>query len=251
MITRLLLSFDRSAPPSEALKVSKLAGEIFASGQKFLVGVDLGGNPTKGRFADFRPALEEARAKGLRTTVHTGELPLEGDQMEIRASECREILDFRPDRIGHAIYLPDDVVKKLEEDPIPIEVCPTSNAMTMSLNFPPDSIEGDNVNRLKSHPRLLHWLETGYPISISTDDSGVFRTNSAGELLLLADSYDFMNEWQITGLIWGSLDHVFESSRRVRSILARDVTMTIKRLTRRLGIETKKRQVANVADIKR
>jgi len=51
-----------------------------------------------------------------------------------------------------------------------------------------------------------------------------------------------INEWQISGLVWGSIDHVFEPSRRVRSLLARDVSIYIKRLTRKLVIPTKKKK---------
>jgi len=103
------------------------------------------------------------------------------------------------------------------------------------------SLRSAQEERLKLHPNLPHWLETGYPISISTDDSGVFSTNPTKELLLMRTAFD-INEWQISGLVWGSIDHVFEPSRRVRSLLARDVSIYIKRLTRKLVIPTKKKK---------
>ena len=83
---------------------------------------------------------------------------------------------------------------------------------------------------------LEKWLEVGYPISISTDDSGVFDTDSTKELRLLQLAMN-ISEWQLAGLIWGSLDQVFDPSRRVRSRLARDVGLRIKKVLRTLKID--------------
>ena len=46
-----------------------------------------------------------------------------------------------------------------------------------------------------------------------------------------------ISEWNLAGLIWNSIDQVFDPSRRVRSRLARSVGITLKRLMRHLKIE--------------
>ena len=279
MIPRLLLSFDRSKPVSEALAIASLAVKLFEGGSPYVVGVDLGGNPTVGRFEDFVPALQQARDAGLKVSVHCGEVPCKGMgplansaagiivssspssssassssssssedlasaaaahaqevmsdlRLTAATSEAFAVLRFRPDRLGHALFLPTSVVSALEDDPIPVECCPTSNVMTLNLQ---GRHEGDIARGLRGHPMLERWLEIGYPISISTDDSGVFATDSTKELRLLASSMN-LEEWQMSGFVWGSLDHVFDQNRRVRSYLARDVGMAIKKLLRRLDI---------------
>ena len=55
----------------------------------------------------------------------------------------------------------------LEASPIPIELCPTSNMKTLRLSS------------LADHPTLRRWIEGGYPVSISTDDFGVFSTTAS------------------------------------------------------------------------
>ena len=64
----------------------------------------------------------------------------------------------------------------LEAAPIPIELCPTSNMKTLRLSS------------LAEHPTLRRWIEGGYPVSISTDDFGVFSTDASAELALVADA---------------------------------------------------------------
>jgi len=55
LIPRLILSMDRSKSPEEAMKIARLAADLYSSGRLNLVGVDLGGNPTKNDFKMFQP----------------------------------------------------------------------------------------------------------------------------------------------------------------------------------------------------
>lgn len=75
-----------------------------------------------------RRALEVAREGGLKLTVHTAEIDND--------PETSDIIDFRPDRLGHAIVLGDEQRDRLLslQPPIPIEVCPTSNILTLELD---------------------------------------------------------------------------------------------------------------------
>jgi adenosine deaminase len=65
---------------------------------------------------------------------------------------------------------------------------------------------------LKRHPRLKSWIENRYPISINTDDPGIFNTNSTLELVLLAEAFDLKNPDIIVKIIENSIEHIFESS---------------------------------------
>ncbi|MBI3542343.1 MAG: adenosine deaminase, partial [Deltaproteobacteria bacterium] len=66
-------------------------------------------------------------------------------------------------RIGHGIHSIQDpaLVKRLERDGILLETCPTSNWVTRS------------VADWKEHP-LPRFLDAGVPVSVSTDDPGIF-----------------------------------------------------------------------------
>ena len=124
--------------------------------------------------------------------------------------EAHDILQFRPDRLGHALFLPTSVYNNLYENPIPIECCPTSNTMTLELNLTNKSNKHQNmIDGLKQHPQLSTWIEREYPFSLSTDDPGVFHTNSSVEF------YRFMLAFNVdpsfvANVVVHSIQHIFE-----------------------------------------
>lgn len=142
---RLLLSVDRSKSKEEAMEVARLALELQAEDEwkPYVLGMDFSGNPTKGSFEDFRPAFELARRNGLKVTVHCGEV---ADDAEFLA-----VIAFHPERLGHAVVLGEEVRQTLLSlvPRIPIEICPTSNLLTLSLSH-----HGE-------HPTVGDWLEEG------------------------------------------------------------------------------------------
>ena len=66
----------------------------------------------------------------------------------------------------------------LKDKSIPIELCPTSNELTLHLPA------------LHHHPTLAPWIEHDYPFSICTDDSGVFNVTLSSEYLKVAESFE-------------------------------------------------------------
>ena len=167
MMVRLLLSIDRTGSLEAALQTvmlaARLRGDEGSAGAKYVVGVDFSGNPTKGCFSDFLPAFRLARDQcGLRVAVHAGEVP--------HAADSAAIVDFGADRLGHALLLEEEEWSALAARPVPIELCPTSNLMTLKLPS------------MDAHPTLHRLVSDGYPISISTDDSSVFGTTPSCEL---------------------------------------------------------------------
>jgi adenosine deaminase len=83
---------------------------------------------------------------------------------------------------------------------IPIEICPTSNLITLGHDG------------YDEHPYLSQWLALGYPISINTDDRGIFNTTLTQELLVVKDAYrlDLADIVRILGTtMWLILGHVF------------------------------------------
>ena len=66
------------------------------------MGVDLCGDPTVNSFSILKPIFERAREIGMKITLHCGEI--EGDK------EVKDMIEFGPDRIGHATWLSEEMV---------------------------------------------------------------------------------------------------------------------------------------------
>ena len=156
--------FEPSQSPASAIPFRQVG--------PYVVGVDLSGDPTRGRAVDFLPALDRARAAGLRVAVHAGEV--------MNVAETEALLDWRPDRLGHMCVLSPATAARLAAAAtpgaprIPVESCPTSNTLTLHLPA------------LGLHPTLPAWLAAGYPVAVCTDDSGVFGVALSDELRSVA-----------------------------------------------------------------
>jgi len=117
-----------------------------------LCGFDLADSETATKSTDFISFVEMARGAGVGITVHTGE---DTDAKYVEES----IATYAPSRIGHGIKIIDDqgVMELVKEKNIHLELCPTSNWLTRSV----DSIE--------SHP-LAELYRAGISLSINSDD---------------------------------------------------------------------------------
>jgi len=233
LIPRLLISIDRSGSVEDAVENVSLAVEFSRSTGRysgFVVGVDLGGNPFKNDVRDFIPALQMARNAGLKISAHVGEIPC-GTQNDSNPSlkraydEAMAVASFKPDRIGHALFVPDDFWTLLNEDPVPVECCPTSNVMTLELTH---HEYGNLEDGLRNHPQLSKWLETDYPLSINTDDPGVFLTNASSEWQMVANTFH-LTKRRLADVVLRSSHHIFEPSSVIRTDL-------VQRLSERINI---------------
>lgn len=118
--------------------------------------------------AAFRDIFAAARAAGLRSVPHAGETT--GPE-EVRSA----LADLGADRIGHGIASVHDarLLTYLAERRVPLEVCPTSNLRTGA------------VRSLAEHP-LPALLSAGVPVTLGTDDPGMFGTTLNQEYRLCA-----------------------------------------------------------------
>jgi len=105
-------------------------------------------------------------------TAHAGET---AGPESIRAA-----LEIGAERIGHGIRAVDDpdLMRRLREEQIPLEVCITSNVKTGA------------VASLGAHP-VRRLFDAGVPITLNTDDPGVFETNLAREFGLARNIFGF------------------------------------------------------------
>jgi aminodeoxyfutalosine deaminase len=130
------------------------------------VGIGLGGPECGVHRADFAPAFRAARNAGLHSAPHAGETVGPG---EIWAA----LRELGAERIGHGIGAAADpaLLAHLARHGIALEVCPTSNVCTGA------------VPSLREHP-LPRLLAAGVPVTLATDDPGMFHTNLNDEYLL-------------------------------------------------------------------
>jgi aminodeoxyfutalosine deaminase len=129
------------------------------------VGIGLAGPETGINRADYAPIFRAARDAGLHSIPHAGETT--GPQ-EVWAA----IRDLGAERIGHGISAATDpaLMAHLAAHHIALDVCPTSNVRTAA------------VPSLAQHP-LPTLLAAGVPVTIATDDPGMFHTDLNSEYL--------------------------------------------------------------------
>jgi adenosine deaminase len=141
-----------------------------------IVGIDIAGPRPESDgpypYRDLAPLVEHARSAGLGVTIHVGE---EGGEHGI--AEIGEVVEsLRPDRIGHGILAAKDseLMARLREDEITLEICPTSNLLTKAL---PDE------DAVRVTFRAL--AGAGVPFTIATDGPEMMRTHLRDEFELL------------------------------------------------------------------
>jgi aminodeoxyfutalosine deaminase len=147
-----------------AMEVSRWAGKLQQSG---VLAFGMGGDELSFPTVNFRPAYDLARSEGLRLVCHAGEV---GGPELVR--EAIELLNA--ERIGHGIAVMRDpaLMESLSARRVVLENCPTSNICTGALARQAEKPGAT----LADHP-LPKFLERGLPVTLSTDDPGMFHTD--------------------------------------------------------------------------
>jgi adenosine deaminase len=141
-----------------------------------VVGIDLAGSETQaeeiknnsGRYSEL---FRSAREQGLGITVHVGETA------DSPASDVLEMVEVaNPHRIGHGVQaaFSEDVMRKLRDKNICLEICPTSNLQTHAVS---------GLEQLAIVLRNL--IDAKVPFTINTDNPYLSRTNLRYEIDLL------------------------------------------------------------------
>ena len=172
MLVRLIISIDRGSNLQEAEDTLSIVKSLMKSTDT-IVGIDFSGNPISGgEFEHFKSVLQEARESLLNITVHAAEVAELDDTLEVH-SDTSKVLQFKPDRIGHLLFLKEYHYDKLfsyrDSDAIPIEIAPTSNYFSLGLQ------------KYEDHPTLGALIEKTHPFVICSDDTGVFGTTLSEE----------------------------------------------------------------------
>lgn len=147
MRANLILSIDRRNDLATALQVVDLAVKFRNQG---VVGIDLCGDPAVGDVSIFAPAFSLAHKEGLKITIHFAEAP-----QSSTSKELWKLLEYKPDRIGHVINVPEDVKEEIVKRKLGLELCLSCNVHAKMIT----GTYGDH--------HFGWWRERGCPIALS------------------------------------------------------------------------------------
>jgi aminodeoxyfutalosine deaminase len=172
---RLAWIFDavRQFGPEHARRVLREAARYRERG---VVAFSIGGDEARGPAELFGEIYRQARDLGLHTTAHAGETT--GPESVRQAVEL-----LGAERIGHGLSAARDpeVMALLRRRGVPLEVCLSSNVATGVLA------------RAEDHP-LRRLLDAGVPVTLNSDDPGMFATSLNGEFELAAECFGLPDE---------------------------------------------------------
>jgi adenosine deaminase/aminodeoxyfutalosine deaminase len=159
----------RQFGPDHVMEVARLASRYAGEGA---ISFGIGGDEVRGEAGQFRDAYRYAKDAGLRLTAHAGETD--------GPASIRAAIEIGAERIGHGIRAAEDpdLMRRLREEQIPLEVCITSNVRTGA------------VKSLRDHP-VRKLFDAGVPITLNTDDPGVFETDLTREFAIAREVFGF------------------------------------------------------------
>ena len=151
-----VVAASRMRHPREARTLARLAARYAGDDAGTVVGFGLSNDERRGMTSEFGPAFRIAAKAGLASVPHAGEL-LGADHVHVALEH------LLPDRLGHGVRAVEDpaVLRRVVEEQVTLEVCPTSN---VALGVYPT---------LADVPlRLLH--DAGARVALGADDPLLF-----------------------------------------------------------------------------
>jgi aminodeoxyfutalosine deaminase len=168
-----ILDAARQFGHEQAMEVARWASKLSLSG---VVAFGMGGDELSFPAVHFRPAFQFAKSEGLHLLCHAGEMG--------GPESVREALDLLgAERIGHGIAVMHDpaLAESMALRRIVLENCPTSNLLTGALSKQTRKPSAS----LDDHP-LREFVKRKIPITLSSDDPGIFHTNLLSEYSIAA-----------------------------------------------------------------
>ena len=183
----------------EAATVFRLVGRLK---NKFpsIVGIGIGGDEARGPADAFREVYAEAKAAGLRLTVHAGE--------STGPESIWAAINIGAERIGHGLAAQHDadLLQVLATRQIPIEINVTSNIRTGCCPG------------FEAHP-LREYFEGGVMVTLNSDDPPMFGSNLLEEYILAQKLFAFSLE-QMRELAVNAVEAAFLEPVRKLKLLA-------------------------------
>lgn len=167
-----------------------------------VTGFGMAGDERFGEIKDFANAFDIARDAGLRLTTHAGEFS--GPQ------SVEQSLDYlKVERIGHGVRAIEDLnlVKRLVDENITLEICPMSN---IALNVYP---------KLEEHP-FKKLEQAGCKVTINSDDPPHFHTSLKHEYDIVKNVFGY-DDKALLGFTKTAIESAFVDEKTKKYLLAK------------------------------
>lgn len=182
---------------AENIETINVAGDFLNRG---VAAVDLAGAEGLFKTRNFRDIFELASLKNIPFTIHAGE----ADDF----TSVEDAVSFGAKRIGHGVHSVEnkELLAKLAERGIALELCPTSNLNT-------------NIYKDISEYPIRELMDAGVIVTVNTDNMMVSNTNIKRELEILADEFGF-NEADIRKFERNAVECSFADEKLKKKLLA-------------------------------
>ena len=176
----------RHLAEEENWRMIRSARELLGAG---VCGVDLAGAEASYPMSQFMNLFEKTRNIGMPFTIHAGECGSVENITDAVAAGAK--------RIGHGIAMRghEDVIRKLAEKKIGIEMCPVSNLQTRAVPGP------------EFYP-IREFLNKGVLVTVNTDNRTVSDTTMTKELEFIQNTYGIRDE-EVLLLMRNAVDAAF------------------------------------------
>ena len=162
----LLFSINRSK-----LEIGKETIDIanqLRNNNNYVKGIELSGNPYRGDINKIIELMNYAKSINIPFTMHIAE--------KIDDDEMLKLIECKPMRMGHGIYVNEKGVELMNRYNIDCEICLTSNIVSRS------------INKFDNHPIAANKNYKG-KLFFCCDDKGLFRTCLTNELFIAINNY--------------------------------------------------------------
>jgi adenosine deaminase len=205
LAVRFLNYAVRVVPPTDVF--AQLALSFLATDGNLALGVNIvAPEDNEVSMADYWLHMQffkylHSRLPDVKYSLHAGELTLGLVKPEELTWHIREaVFTAGANRIGHGVDLAYEseaigLLDSMRARNVAIEINLTSNEFILG-------VKDDR------HPLSLYF-DRGVPITISTDDAGVLRTNHTEEFVLLASRYRMVKYRDIKKFVYNSIDFSF------------------------------------------
>jgi adenosine deaminase len=196
---RLIVSVARHESVESAMKSADIAIEHFKKQKSngILVGFELCGNPNIGKWDDFLPVFSRVRLCGLKIALHFAENHNE--------AEHHAMLDFMPNRLGHAVFANPNVLCRVRSLSIPVETCLSCHEEFYGVKIP------SNV--------FSELFPQKHPISLNSDNPLLQKTMPSVELAKALNVFSgrlINSEDDFLRLVLDPFDHAFGDTAKLR-----------------------------------
>ena len=195
----LILCCMRHADEKTNMETIEVANKLKGTG---VVAVDLAGGEKLHPSSYFKNVFDLAKKYGLNITIHAGEAT--------GSDEIMMALDNGAKRIGHGVHLSLDpeTIKRVKDNDICFEFCPTSNLQTKSLKTYQDV-------------PLRQFMAAGIPVTINSDNMTVSNVNAISELRTMKRVFNLSYD-EVYSLLLNSIYYSFakpETKRKLKEKL--------------------------------